>query len=71
MYFNFCTLIDSKMRVDIYLSALFNDFSRRYIQKMVDRWYVEVNGIVINKNIKSIFGTRCGRLNSFGTTISI
>ena len=52
MYFNFCTLIDSKMRVDIYLSALFNDFSISYIQKMVDRWYVEVNGIVINKNIK-------------------
>ena len=40
------------MRVDIYLSALFKDFSRSYIQKIIDKWNVSVNSKQIKKNIK-------------------
>jgi len=36
----------------MYLSTLFNDFSRSYIQKMIDRWQVSVNGKNISKNLK-------------------
>lgn len=36
----------------MYLSTLFNDFSRSYIQKMIDRWQVSVNGEKISKNLK-------------------
>jgi len=36
----------------MYLSALFNDFSRSYIQKMIDRWQVSVNWKNISKNLK-------------------
>jgi len=49
---NFCTLIEKKQRVDMYLSALFNDFSRSYIQKIIDRWQVSVNSKKIIKNLK-------------------
>ena len=52
MTYNFCVLIEKKQRVDLYLSALFGDFSRSYIQKIIDRWNVRVNDIIINKNIK-------------------
>lgn len=52
MQYKFCTYIQKKTRVDIYLSALFKDFSRSYIQKMIDRWYVKVNWKIINKNLK-------------------
>ena len=36
----------------MYLSALFSDFSRSYIQKMIDRGQVSVNGEKISKNLK-------------------
>lgn len=36
----------------MYLSALFNDFSRSYIQKMIDRSQVSVNWNNISKNLK-------------------
>ncbi len=48
----FCTYIEKKQRVDIYLSALFWDFSRSYIQKIIDRGEVKINGVTIQKNIK-------------------
>jgi len=48
----FCTVIEWKKRVDMYLSALFNDFSRSYIQKLIDKWDVKVNGKTISKNLK-------------------
>jgi len=50
--YNFCTLIDKKQRVDMYLSALFKDFSRSYIQKMIDNDQLKVNWVVLNKNKK-------------------
>ncbi len=52
MIYKFCVLIEKQKRVDMYLSALFNDFSRSYIQKMIDRWQVSVNGKNISKNLK-------------------
>lgn len=52
MKYNFCVYIDKNMRVDMYLSALFSDFSRSYIQKMIDRWQVQVNHQAIHKNLK-------------------
>ena len=52
MIYKFCVLIENPKRVDMYLSALFNDFSRSYIQKMIDRWQVSVNGEWISKNLK-------------------
>ncbi|MFK7780471.1 MAG: RluA family pseudouridine synthase [Candidatus Gracilibacteria bacterium] len=52
MIYNFCVIISKQKRVDIYLSALFNDFSRSYIQKMIDRGQVSVNGKNISKNLK-------------------
>lgn len=55
MNINFCTYIEKKQRVDIYLSALLNDFSRSYIQKMIDNWQVKVNNNIIKKNIKIDF----------------
>ena len=36
----------------MYLSTLFIDFSRSYIQKIIDREQVLLNGKIINKNIK-------------------
>jgi hypothetical protein len=36
MEYNFCVLSEKKIRVDMYLSALFKDFSRSYIQKLID-----------------------------------
>lgn len=52
MKYNFCVIIEKPKRVDMYLSTLFNDFSRSYIQKMIDRWQVSVNGKNISKNLK-------------------
>lgn len=52
MIYNFCVLSDKKIRVDIYLSTLFSDFSRSYIQKIIDRWQVNLNWTKIQKNIK-------------------
>jgi len=53
MQYNFCIILsENSKRVDMYLSALFNDFSRSYIQKMIDKWQVSVNGEPISKNLK-------------------
>ncbi len=52
MIYNFCVYSEKKVRVDIYLSTLFNDFSRSYIQKIIDSWNLSVNWKVVNKNIK-------------------
>jgi len=52
MKIKFCTVIEWKKRVDMYLSAIFNDFSRSYIQKLIDKWDVKVNGKTISKNLK-------------------
>ena len=52
MKIKFCTLIENKKRVDMYLSALFSDFSRSYIQKLIDKWDVQVNWKTISKNLK-------------------
>jgi 23S rRNA pseudouridine1911/1915/1917 synthase len=50
--YKFCVLCDKQIRVDIYLSTLFSDFSRSYIQRIIDKWYVKLNNKEINKNIK-------------------
>lgn len=52
MNYNFCINIEKQNRVDIFLSTLFSDFSRSYIQKIIDRGQVSVNWKVINKNVK-------------------
>lgn len=52
MIYNFCVISEKQIRVDIYLSALFSDFSRSYIQKMIDRWQVSINWENISKNLK-------------------
>lgn len=52
MIINFCTYIKEKQRVDMYLSTLLSDFSRSYIQKMIDNSQVKVNQKIISKNIK-------------------
>lgn len=52
MRYIFCVLIEKNIRVDMYLSTLFSDFSRSYIQKIIDRWQIKVNWKEINKNIK-------------------
>lgn len=52
MIYNFCVISEKQNRVDMYLSTLFNDFSRSYIQKMIDRWQVSVNWEKISKNLK-------------------
>ncbi|QFR39502.1 RluA family pseudouridine synthase [Candidatus Gracilibacteria bacterium 28_42_T64] len=52
MIYNFCVLVEKQIRVDIFLSTLFKDFSRSYVQKLVDRGQVSVNGVKVNKNIK-------------------
>lgn len=52
MNYTFCVYITEKQRVDMYLSTLFNDFSRSYIQKIIDNWEVKVNWKIINKNLK-------------------
>lgn len=55
MKYNFCVYISEKnKRVDMYLSALFEDFSRSYIQKMIDKWQVKVNSNQISKNVKVV-----------------
>ena len=52
MQYHFSTYIDSSKRVDMYLSALFEDFSRSYVQSMIDNSQVQVNGLTISKNLK-------------------
>ncbi len=52
MNYNFSVFLDKPQRVDIYMSALFEDFSRSYIQKMIDRGQLRVNNNLLNKNLK-------------------
>lgn len=52
MIIKFCVFFEKKIRVDIFLSTLFSDFSRSYIQKIIDRGQVSVNWQKISKNIK-------------------
>jgi 23S rRNA pseudouridine1911/1915/1917 synthase len=52
MKYNFCVLSEKTIRVDMYLSTLFTDFSRSFIQKIIDRWHVKINWNEIKKNIK-------------------
>ena len=52
MKYKFCTFLEKQKRVDMYLSALFEEFSRSYIQKIIDKWQVQINGENISKNIK-------------------
>lgn len=52
MIINFSVFSEKKVRVDIYLSTLFSDFSRSYIQKIIDKWQVSVNWRQISKNLK-------------------
>jgi len=52
MNYKFCVFYEKQIRVDIYLSTLFSDFSRSFVQKIIDRWQVKVNWGDINKNIK-------------------
>lgn len=52
MIYRFCTFIKEKQRVDIYLSTLFTDFSRSYIQKLIDNNEVKINWKILNKNKK-------------------
>ncbi len=52
MNYNFSVILDKAKRVDMYLSTLFSDFSRSYIQKMIDRGQLKINRKTITKNIK-------------------
>ncbi len=52
MIIHFCAYITDKQRVDMYLSTLLSDFSRSYIQKIIDNWEVSVNNKIISKNLK-------------------
>ncbi len=52
MEYKFCVYIIWKQRVDMYLSALFSEFSRSYIQKIIDNEEVSVNWKIISKNLK-------------------
>lgn len=52
MIYNFCVFLEKQKRVDMYLSTLFSDFSRSYIQKIIDRKQVKVNWETISKNLK-------------------
>lgn len=52
MQYNFSTLIEKPQRVDIYLSTLFSEFSRSYVQKMIDNQQVTINTLTIAKNVK-------------------
>lgn len=52
MKYHFTAYINKKTRIDMYLSEVFFSFSRSYIQKTIDKWFVKVNGEVLNKNKK-------------------
>ncbi len=52
MNYNFSVNIKKKQRVDIYLSALFWELSRSYIQKLIDTGCVKINGKKVKKNLK-------------------
>ncbi len=50
----FCVLADPRetRRVDTYLSALFPEKSRSYIQKMIEEEKISCNGAIFSKNKK-------------------
>ncbi len=52
MNYNFSTYIEKPQRVDMYLSALFWELSRSYIQKLIDTGCVKINGGIVKKNLK-------------------
>ena len=52
MEYNFCVYIEKQMRVDMYLSTIFEDFSRSYIQAIIDSGQVSINSKIVSKNIK-------------------
>lgn len=52
MIYKFSAFLEKPKRVDMYLSALFEEFSRSYIQKLIDRGQVTLNGKTFYKNIK-------------------
>ena len=52
MIINFCVFSKEKVRIDLYLASIFPDFSRSYVQKLVDKWQVKINQKIISKNIK-------------------
>lgn len=52
MNYNFSTYIEKPQRVDMYLSALFWELSRSYIQKLIDTGCVKINGLAVKKNLK-------------------
>jgi len=52
MNYKFSVFLDKPQRVDIYISALFEDFSRSYIQKMIDNGQLKVNNNILSKNLK-------------------
>ena len=52
MKYNFSALLDKKIRVDMYLSALFSDYSRSYVQKLIDNNHLKINWKILNKNKK-------------------
>ena len=51
---SFCVLADTRetRRVDTYLSALFPEKSRSYLQKMIDEGKISCNGETFSKNRK-------------------
>jgi len=52
MNYNFCVNIEKRQRVDMYISALFPQLSRSYVQKLIDSGCVLVDGAKIKKNLK-------------------
>jgi len=52
MHYFFSVNIDKKQRIDMYISALFPDISRSYVQKLIDTGCVLVNGKKVKKNLK-------------------
>lgn len=52
MNYNFCVNLEKKQRVDMYISALFPQLSRSYVQKLIDTGCVLVDGKKIKKNLK-------------------
>ncbi len=52
MNYKFCVFIENKLRVDIYLCSIFEDFSRSYIQKIIDNGQLKLNSKILKKNTK-------------------
>lgn len=52
MEYFFTAFLEKDLRVDMYLSILFPEYSRSYIQKMIDKWQLEINNKIVTKNIK-------------------